>query len=342
LLQKKHLYKTVVILVLLTGFFLLDIFMGSVLIPFNEILLVLAGNSDDHTAELIIMQSRLPKAITAILAGIALPVGGLMMQTFFRNPLAGPDVLGISSGSGLLVAIVLMGAGTFGIQATMLSNIGIITASVVGGALVLLVILSLSNKVKDMVSLLLMGLMLGTAISAIISILQYFSEREALKNYMLWTFGNLSGVTWSQLVILIPLIFVTLGITWASAKYLNGLLLGDAYAQSIGISLRKTRYLLILLAAVFTGSITAFCGPVTFIGIAVPHLARMVYKTSDHFVLIPASAFIGACIMLFCDLVSQMPGYEMVLPVNSVTALLGGPFIFYIIYRSQRMNKYYF
>lgn len=341
-MRRSNFYKTIFISLSVIVLFLLDIFLGSVRIPFREVMNTLTGRSVSETYQLIIFQSRIPKALTAILAGIALPVGGLIMQTFFRNPLAGPDVLGISSGSGLMVAIVLMGAGSFGIETGLLNDLGIIAASVFGGGIILLIILSISNKVKDVVSLLLLGLMLGTAISALVSILQYFSEREALKNYMLWTFGNLSGVSWQQLGILIPVILLTLLTTYFSAKYLNGLLLGDAYAQSMGISLKKTRYFLVMIAAIFTGSITAFCGPVTFIGIAVPHLARMIYKTTDHFILIPACALTGAGIMLLCDIISQMPGYDLVLPINSITALMGGPFIFYIIFRNQRLNKYYF
>ena len=158
---------------------------------------------------------------------------------------------------------------------------------------------------------------------------------------MLWTFGNLGGVSWQQLFMLIPITLLCFVATYLSSKYLNGLLLGDAYAQSVGISLRKTRYGLIILAAIFTGSITAFCGPVTFIGIAVPHVARMVYKTTDHFILVPACALLGICIMLLCDVISQMPGYDMVLPINTITALLGGPFIFWLIYRNQRMSRFY-
>ncbi len=341
-MHRSNFFKTIFISFSVLALFLFDIFLGSVRIPFRDVLNTLTGNSDSETFNLIILQSRIPKAITAILAGIALPVGGLIMQTFFRNPLAGPDVLGISSGSGLMVALILMGSGSIGMEMGILNDIGIISASILGGGLILLVILSISNKIKDVVSLLLLGLMLGTAISALVSILQYFSEREALKNYMLWTFGNLGGVNWQQLMILIPVILVSLIATYLSSKYLNGLLLGDAYAQSIGISLKKTRYFLILLAAIFTGSITAFCGPVTFIGIAVPHVARMVYRSTDHFILIPGSALIGAGIMLLCDIISQMPGYDLVLPINSITALMGGPFIFYIIYRNQRLNKYYF
>ncbi len=309
-------------------------------IPFYEVGNVILGKSENEVYSIILLQSRIPKAITAVLVGIALPVAGLIMQTFFRNPLAGPDVLGISSGSSLMVAIVIMGSGLFGLTNGMPGNAAIITAAVAGSIFILVVVFLVANKMRDAVSLLIFGLMLGTVVSAMVSIFQYTSENQALKNYTLWTLGNISSVTWQQLYILIPLIIIFFGLSFLCSKYLNGLLLGDDYAKTIGIPLRKVRLILIFITAVLTGGITAFCGPIVFVGVSVPHFARIIFKTTGHLILIPACAFTGIALMLLCDIITQAPP-NFIIPVNSVTSLMGAPFIIFMIVKNHALRRYF-
>lgn len=335
-------YKTFI----LTGFitlliFLADIFTGSVYIPFSQIFSILAGASDKtDPASVIILQSRLPKAITAILAGMSLPVAGLYMQTFFRNPVAGPDILGVSAGSSLFVAFVMLTAGSiFSVSA--FSSISVIIAGVAGAACILLVILSVARRIGDTVTLLIFGILFGMAISAVVGLLQYYSEQGALKLFIMWTFGSLGGVTWGQLYILIPIISAILLIAFFQAKKMNMLLMGEQYAATMGLRIVQFKYIIITITAVITGAITAFCGPVAFVGIAVPHIARMLYKTNDHFILIPACMLCGAAILLICDIISQTPGAGGILPLNSITACMGAPFVLYILFRERTLNRYF-
>lgn len=321
--------------------FLADIFTGSVYIPFSQILSILAGASDKtDPASVIILQSRLPKAITAILAGMSLPVAGLYMQTFFRNPVAGPDILGVSAGSSLFVAFVMLTAGSiFSVNA--FSSVSVIIAGVMGAACILLVILSVARRIGDTVTLLIFGILFGMAISAVVGLLQYYSEQGALKLFIMWTFGSLGGVTWGQLCILIPVISATLLIAFFQAKKMNMLLMGEQYAATMGLRIVQFKYIIIIITAVITGAITAFCGPVAFVGIAVPHIARMLYKTNDHFILIPACMLCGASILLICDIISQTPGAGGILPLNSITACMGAPFVLYILFRERTLNRYF-
>lgn len=318
-----------------------DIATGSVYIPLQTLLQTLLHPGNSST-DIIILQSRLPRVITAVLVGMALPAAGLLMQTYFKNPVAGPDILGITSGASLAVALSMMGAGVSGYHIFSASgSIGIILAGIVGSLVVLIIMLSVARKISDSVTLLIFGIMLGMAISAAVGLLQYFSEKEALKLFVLWTFGSLNGVTWAQLSYLTPVIFIAIVLAFATSKSLNILLLGEEYAKSLGLQTRRMRVILIGITGLLTGAVTAFCGPIAFIGIAVPHLARMIFKTSDHFILLPASILCGICIMIFCDIICQLPGYDIVLPVNTITALMGAPFVIYILMKNNTMQRFF-
>lgn len=337
--NQRHSVWFVLLSILVLVLFFADIFIGSVSISLNEIIQVFTGQLPKDTPQsIIILQSRLPKALTAILAGCALPVAGLLMQTFFRNPVAGPDILGVSAGSSLLVALVMLTVGTW-FSMDVFSNVGIILAAIVGAMLVLFIILGVAARVRDSVTLLIFGLMFGMAISAVVGVLQYYSSQGALKLFIMWTFGSLSGVTWSQLYILAVIVIIGLLLAVTQIKALNLLLLGEQYATSLGLNIRKSKIFIILTTGLLTGAITAFCGPIAFIGIAVPHLARMIFKVNSHAIILPASVLLGICILLICDIVAQTPGNDGVLPINAITAFMGAPFIIYIIWKNQHLKR---
>jgi iron complex transport system permease protein len=325
--------------ILVVLMFFADIFIGSVTISLNEIVQVFTGAlSKDTPQSIIILQSRLPKALTAIIAGAALPVAGLLMQTFFRNPVAGPDILGVSAGSSLFVALVMLTMGTW-FSMAVFSNVGIIVAAIAGAMVVLLVILAVATRVRDSVTLLIFGLMFGMAISAVVGVLQYYSSQGALKLFIMWTFGSLSGVTWPQLYILSIIVISGILLAATQMKALNLLLLGEQYASSLGLNIKKSKIIIIITTGLLTGAITAFCGPIAFIGIAVPHLARMIFKVNSHAVILPAAILIGMSILLFCDIIAQTPGNDGVLPINAITAFMGAPFIIYIIWKNQHLKR---
>jgi|JI61114C2RNA_FD_contig_123_18213_length_3869_multi_3_in_2_out_0_4 iron complex transport system permease protein len=337
--KHRHTAWFVLLSILVLVLFFADILIGSVSISLNEIIQVFTGQLPTDTPQsIIILQSRLPKALTAILAGCALPVAGLLMQTFFRNPVAGPDILGVSAGSSLLVALVMLTVGTW-FSMDVFSNVGIILAAIVGAMLVLFIILGVAARVRDSVTLLIFGLMFGMAISAVVGVLQYYSSQGALKLFIMWTFGSLSGVTWSQLYILAVIVIIGLLLAITQIKALNLLLLGEHYATSLGLNIRKSKIFIILTTGLLTGAITAFCGPIAFIGIAVPHLARMIFKVNSHAIILPASVLLGICILLICDIVAQTPGNDGVLPINAITAFMGAPFIIYIIWKNQHLKR---
>lgn len=337
--KQRHSVLFVLLSILVLILFFADIFIGSVAISINEIMQVFTGQlSKDTPQSIIILQSRLPKALTAILAGCALPVAGLLMQTFFRNPVAGPDILGVSAGSSLLVALVMLTVGTW-FSMDVFSNVGIILAAIVGAMLVLFIILAVAARVRDSVTLLIFGLMFGMAISAVVGVLQYYSSQGALKLFIMWTFGSLSGVTWPQLYILAVIVIIGLLLAVTQIKALNLLLLGEQYATSLGLNIRKSKIFIILTTGLLTGAITAFCGPIAFIGIAVPHLARMIFKVNSHAIILPASILLGICILLICDIIAQTPGNDGVLPINAITAFMGAPFIIYIIWKNQHLKR---
>jgi len=325
------------LLSLLVIAFLLDVALGSVHIPVKEVIKVLfTPDSVNESWIYIVEKIRLPKALTAIIVGCGLSVSGLQMQTLFRNPLAGPSVLGITAGASLGVALVMLSAGSITSLYT-IKELGIsgswliIIASSLGAALIMVIIVSISSSLKDNVIVLIVGVMIGNITLSIISIWQYFSSPELIKDYLMWTFGSLGGVTGNQLLILATVVFAGLVISFLSSKLLDALLLGENYARSMGLTVQRARLLIVLSTSVLAGGITAFCGPIGFIGIAVPHLARALFNTSNHRILIPACCLVGTVLMLICDIVAQLPGSQTVLPINVITALVGSPVVIWII-----------
>ncbi len=324
--------------------FLVDLGLGSVNIPPMDVFKQLTGlGKENELWQKIIFMIRLPKAITAVLAGSALAVAGLQMQTLFRNPLAGPSVLGITAGASLGVALVMLtSGGAASIYAIRQLGLGgswlIIIASALGAGIVMSLILLISVRLKDNISLLIIGIMIGNITISIVSIWQYFSEPEQIQDYLMWTFGSLGGVTSGQLSILLVVISIGLVLAFLSSKSLNTLLLGENYARSLGLNIKRTRFFLILTTSLLAGAITGFCGPIAFVGIAVPHISRSVLGTSDHRILIPASLIIGAMLMLFCDIIAQLPGSQVTLPINAVTALLGSPVVVWVILKNQNLR----
>ncbi|WP_159475781.1 iron ABC transporter permease [Dyadobacter sp. 3J3] len=331
--------------VLAVLFFLLDIMLGSVSIPFSEVgKIVLFGESDTTAWLFIIEKIRLPKAITAILVGCGLSVSGLQMQTLFRNPLAGPSELGITAGAGLGVAAVMLTSGsTASIYAIRQLGVSgswlIVVMASLGAALVLSMVLLIAGRIKDNVILLIVGVMVGTITVSIISIWQYFSQPEQLQEYILWTFGSLGGIVQYHLYVLSGVVILGLLIAFASSKALNAMLLGENYARSMGLTVGKTRFIIMASTSLLTGSITAFCGPIGFVGIAIPHITRALLGTSDHRILIPCCCLVGTVLMLVCDIISQMPGTQTVLPINVVTSLLGAPVVIWVIVSRNNLRS---
>jgi iron complex transport system permease protein len=339
--KKRRFILVALLLLLLVAAFLLNLFLGSVLIPIGDTIKILFGQSPNEVWRIIIIEYRLPKALVAILAGAALSVSGLQMQTIFRNPLAGPYVLGISAGAGLGVAIVVLGLSftQLQLQSELVSSFTISAAAWLGALFVLLIILAVASRVKDIMTILILGMMFGAAASALISILQYFSNETMLKSYVIWTMGSLSSVSGVQLWILACATLVGLAISVIQIRVLNTLLLGETYARSLGVSIPLSRALVFVSTSLLTGSVTAFCGPIGFIGIAVPHVARMVVKTTNHAILIPVTIMLGSLVMLFSDTMSQLPGMNTTIPINSVTALIGVPIVVYVVFRKKRFSE---
>ncbi|HKL09576.1 MAG TPA: iron ABC transporter permease [Bacteroidales bacterium] len=332
----------IILSLLLVLLFIADIFTGSVNIPVDEVWRIITGQSTDHPEYLtIIYRFRLPKALTAVFAGFALSVSGLQMQTVFKNPLAGPYVLGISAGASLGVAVVIMGISSFALvsQLGVIGNWIIVIAAWIGSGLILFLILMVSVRVKDIMTILILGIMFGSATTAIVNILQYFSNESMLKAFVVWTMGSLGGVSISQLKVLIPGIFLGLVISFLSVKILNAMLVGENYAKSMGLNVGLSRFLIFFSTSLLAGSITAFCGPIGFIGIAVPHIARMIFKTANHQILLPGTLILGGIILLFSDIISQIPGKENTVPINSITALVGIPIVIWIIIRNKKLSN---
>lgn len=324
----------------LLALLLINISFGSVTIPFKEVINSLAGGqASKSTWEYIIINYRLPKAITAILVGMGLSISGLLMQTLFRNPLAGPFVLGLSSGSSLGVAFVILGASimpTF-LSSFLLSSYGVVIASTLGSFTVLLLVLIVSQKLRDTMAILVVGLMFGSFTSAIVGILTYFSSAEQLQKFTFWSLGNLGNLSWLSIVILTIAVSIGLLMSLVCIKPLNALLLGENYARSLGLNFKKTRLIIIFATSILAGSITAFAGPIAFIGLAVPHMAKLLFQTSNHFILYWSTLLIGAAIMLICDVVSQMPGLEVTLPINAITSIIGAPVVIWLLVRKQKI-----
>lgn len=320
--------------------FLLNISLGSVAIPLGEILKSITGRVVSNPSwEYIIIEYRLPKAITALLVGSGLGVSGLLMQTLFRNPLAGPFVLGLSSGASLGVAILILGAGSFGgfLGVLLMSKWSLVIASAIGSFLVLLAVLAVTLRVKDTMAILIIGLMFGSVTSAMVAVLSYFSSAEKLQQYIFWSFGSLGNQSWSAILILSLCVFLGLTLSILSAKSLNALLLGENYAKSMGIRMRRTTLLLILATSILAGSITAFAGPIAFIGLAIPHIARQWIKSSDHRILLPSVMLLGGMVMLLCDVLAQVPFSEYTLPINAITSLVGAPIVIWLLVRKRKL-----
>ncbi len=329
---------------LLVGAFILSLVMGSVTIPLADILKIMTGGQPARaTWATIVLDFRLPKALTALLAGAALGVSGLQMQTLFRNPLADPFVLGVSSGASLGVALVVLGVGTTGSLLLaglgLTGDFGLTAAAFIGAAITLFLVVSVAPRVQSVMTLLILGLMFGYATSAVVTLLLYFSLTERIKAYMSWTFGSFGGVTWSQMPIFIPVILVGLVSAFLLSKPLNALLLGEGYARSMGMNVRRGRLAIITSTALLAGTVTAFCGPIGFLGLAVPHLCRAILGTSDHKLLIPATVMLGGTLALVADLIAQLPGNQIVLPLNAVTALIGAPVVIWIILRRRNLRQ---
>ncbi len=323
--------------------FLLNISLGSVSIYPKEILEGLVAGSWLKTSHAqIILNYRFPKALVAIMAGVGLSLSGLQMQTFFRNPLAGPFVLGISSGAGLGVALLMLAGSSFGIVALSggLSAWAIVGAGTLGAVLVMILVSLVAWRIQDSMTLLIVGLMFGSAVSAIVSVLSYFSGADALKLFTVWSMGSLGGLGWSQVLVLGLVVLMGIAPIVFSVKSYNAMLLGQNYAKSMGVSSTFLRWMMILSTGLLAGSITAFCGPIAFIGIAVPHLARIIWKTSDHRVLFPASALVGAILLLLCDVVGQLPGSAQMLPINAVTSLIGAPVVIGLVLRRNFSKEF--
>jgi len=320
--------------------FIVNISLGSLSIPLKEVFQSLIGENTSKPAwDYIIINYRLPKSITAIAVGIGLSISGLLMQTLFRNPLAGPDVLGLSSGASLGVAFVVMGLQLLPIDlsTTLLSSLGIVIASSLGSFIVLIAVLAFSKRLRDTVAILIVGLMFGSITNAIINSLTYFSTAEQLQKFTFWTMGSLGNLSWSSITVLVVCVILGLLLSFLSIKPLNALLLGENYARSLGIDYKKTRLIIILATSILTGSITAFAGPIAFIGLAVPHIAKLVFQTSNHIVLFWSTLLLGAVIMLLCDSISQLPGSDLTLPINVVTSIFGAPVVIWLIIRKHKM-----
>ena len=329
------------IVILIFIFFLLNIILGSVQIPFKDVWHILWGDYNGNEIwQNIIWKSRVPQALTALVAGAGLSVSGLQMQTVFRNPLAGPSVLGISSGASMGVAFVVLLSGTLGGVA--LSKVGIMgeialtISAIIGSLSIMALIVFVSQKVKGNVTLLIIGVMIGYVANAVIGVLKYFSVEEDIRAYVIWGLGSFARVSGNQMTLFVSIMLVLLPVSFLLVKTLNLLLLGDAYARNLGLNIRRARLQVITCSGVLVAIVTAYCGPIIFLGLAVPHLCRTMFRTSDHRILMPASLLMGGAMALVCNLIARMPGFEGALPVNSVTALVGAPVVISVLFNKRR------
>ncbi|MAW94747.1 MULTISPECIES: iron ABC transporter permease [unclassified Leeuwenhoekiella] len=318
---------------------LLNIGLGSVYIPLSAIFQVILGDDSIREAwTYIILDYRIPKALAALMTGSGLAVAGLMMQTLFKNPLAGPFVLGISSGASLGVAFFILGGSALGLTALLsVHGWGTIIAASLGSFAVLSVVIAVASRVRDAMALLIIGLMFGSLTSAVVSILAYFSPAEELQRYMFWSFGSLGDISWSALGILWLCYVIGIGLAFSITKNLNSLLLGDHYAQTLGVSLQRSRFVILISTSILAGSLTAFVGPIAFVGLAVPHLIRQWFTASNHWTLLPACILGGALLMLLCDILAQLPGLPITLPINAITSLIGAPVVIWLLIRKKKL-----
>ena len=334
-MKKRSTTLFIILSLLLIILFVLDLLIGSVHIPLRDIFSTMLGAEVDPATRLIVLDIRLVKAIVAILTGIALSVSGLQMQTLFRNPLAGPYVLGISSGASLGVALFILGMPLLGVATnSTLFSISTAGAAWLGAAVILAFVASVSTRIKDIMVILLLGMMISSGVSAVVQILQYLSHEEALKSFVIWTMGSLGDVTTNQLHLMLPAVLIGLVVSVAVIKPLNLLLLGEQYARTMGLNVRRSRYLIFLSTTLLAGTVTAFCGPIGFVGLAIPHIARMLFCNADHRILLPASALCGAVTLLACDIISKY----LTLPINTITALLGIPIVIWVVIRNKSIT----
>lgn len=338
--------RTTILFVLLAAatmlLFVVDLAVGSVAIPLGEVWRGLWDSSPESVAEplrLVVRNFRLPKAVMALLAGASLSSVGLQMQTLFRNPLAGPYVLGVSSGASLGVSIMLLGLPLLGVSVAnpVVQNIGVAGAAWIGAAAIMVVVMAVTARIKNIMTVLILGMMFGSAASAVVEIMQYLSPEGALKSYVVWTMGSLGGVTLAQLGIIVPIVVVGLVLSVLLIKPLNILLLGENYARTMGLNIKRTRLMVTITTVLLAGTITAYCGPIGFVGLAVPHVARMLFREADHKVLVPATMLTGTTTMLLCDIVSSLPANDIALPINTVSALVGIPVVVVVILRNRKM-----
>lgn len=341
--MKKPVTLYILLLALSIGvLFLLNLFLGSVDIPFRSIWNILWGMDEGESViwQNIIWKSRVPQALTAMVAGAGLAVSGLQMQTVFRNPLAGPSVLGISSGASLGVAFVVLLSGSIGGIALsrlgFMGEIALTMAAIIGALSIMALIVYVSQKVHGNVTLLIIGVMIGYVANAVIGVLKFFSVEEDIRAYVIWGLGSFARVSGNQIMVFVCIMAVLLPLSFLLIKTLNLLLLGDAYARNLGLNIKRARLQVIACSGVLVAIVTAYCGPITFLGLAVPHLCRGIFRTSDHRILMPASLLAGAALALLCNLIARMPGFEGALPVNSVTALVGAPVVVSVLFKKRR------
>lgn len=337
--SNRNRYMFLLLAISMVILFILDIFFGSVSIRIPDVLRAVFSHVGSE-AETIVYKFRFPKAVTAVLVGISLSLSGLQMQTVFRNPMAGPYVLGISSGASLGVAFVILGFSSVFTAVTIgtAGNWMLVIAAWAGAGAVLLLIMIISSRIRDIMTILIIGIMLASGISALVTVMQYFTSETMLRAYVIWTMGSLGNLTSGQLNVLSISVFAGVGLSIFSTKMLNALLLGENYAESLGLNVRFARTIVFISTSILAGSVTAFCGPVGFIGIAVPHIARMLFRTSDHKILVPGTVLAGGAVMLLCDLISQLPGSDRVLPVNAVTSFVGIPVVIWVIIRNRKYS----
>ena len=329
----------VALAVMTVALFVVDLVVGSVAVPLGEVWRALFGaEGESEVYTTIVRNFRLPKAIMALLAGAALSSVGLQMQTLFRNPLAGPYVLGVSSGASLGVALMLLGLPLLGISggASFVQDLGVAGAAWIGAAGVMIIVMAVTARIKNIMTVLILGMMFGSAASALVEVMQYLSPEGALKSYVVWTMGSLGGVTLQQLNIIVPVVVAGLLLSIWLIKPLNILLLGENYARTMGLNIKRIRFGVTLTTVLLAGTITAYCGPIGFIGLAVPHVARMLFREADHKVLVPATMLTGAAMMLLCDVASTLPAGDMTLPINTVSALVGIPIVIIVIVRNRK------
>ncbi len=339
--MKKRLLLLVALLLVIAVLFVLNLLLGTVHIPVGDVCRILVGStSESEIWTNIIWSSRVPQALTALMAGAGLAVSGLQMQTVFRNPLAGPSVLGISNGASLGVAFVVLLSGSLGGVALSrlgyMGDVAMSLAAIVGALAVMGLILWVASRVRGNVTLLIIGVMIGYLATAIIGVLKFFSAEEDIKAYVVWGLGSFARVSGDQMVLFVALMAVLLPLSMLTVKSMNVYLLGDAYARNLGLDIRRVRFWLIVCSGTLVAIVTAYCGPIMFIGLAVPHLARALFRSSDHRVLMPATMLAGAALALLCNLIARMPGFEGALPVNSVTALVGAPVIASVLFRRRQ------